>query len=90
MIDLDLVATVNWHSSHGDKLRAMRGKLSRRKLADMVARNGGRLSHQYIQLMENPSLPKAPRSVSFDLLRHICNVLGRDVQELFDSPKIFS
>jgi hypothetical protein len=90
MIDLDLVNTVVWRRSHAEKLKAMRGKLSRRKLAAMVVQCGGKVSQQYIHLMEAPHLPKAPRSVSFNLLRHICKVLDRDVQELFDSPKIFS
>jgi hypothetical protein len=90
MIDLDLVNTVVWQSSHAEKLKVMRGKLSRRKLAEMVVQDGGKVSQQYIQLMEYPHLPKAPHSVSFKLLRHICKVLNRDVQELFDSPKIIS
>ena len=90
MIDLDLVNTVVWGDCSAKKLRAMRGKLSRRKLAEMVEMGGGQVSQQYIQLIENPHLPKAPRNVSFDLLRRICGCLDRDVQELFDSPKIIS
>jgi hypothetical protein len=90
MIDLDLVNTVVWSEYSAGKLRAMRGKLSRRKLAAMILEDGGQVSQQYIQLIENPHLPKAPRNVSFELLRRICRCLGRDVQELFDSPKIIS
>lgn len=90
MIDLDLVNTVVWNEYSAGKLRAMRGKLSRRKLAAMILEDGGQVSQQYIQLIENPHLPKAPRNVSFELLRRICRCLGRDVQELFDSPKIIS
>jgi transcriptional regulator with XRE-family HTH domain len=90
MIDLNLINTVVWQESSAKKLRAMRGKLSRRELVERVRENGYEVSQQYIQLIENPALPKAPQNVSFQLLRNICQVLGRDVQELFDSPKIFS
>ncbi|HLO84812.1 MAG TPA: hypothetical protein VK203_07345 [Nostocaceae cyanobacterium] len=80
---------VFWKESFAHKLKAMRGKMSRRTLAQQVQeRYGYSVSQQYIQLLETPTLPKAPQSVSFQLLRYICEILERDVQDLFDSPKI--
>ncbi|QLE45765.1 hypothetical protein FD723_36555 (plasmid) [Nostoc sp. C052] len=91
MLELDLITTVAWNPTFGEKLKDMRGKLSRRSLAEEVRlKFDYQVSHQYIQLLEHPTMPRAPKNVSFQLLRHICQILGKDVQELFGSPKIIS
>ena len=91
MLELDLITTVAWKPAFGEKLKQMRGKVSRRSLADEVqSRFDYKVSQQYIQLLENPTMPKAPQNVSFQLLRYICQVLERDVQEIFGVPKIIS
>ncbi|MBD2492317.1 helix-turn-helix transcriptional regulator [Aulosira sp. FACHB-615] len=91
MLELDLITTVAWKPAFGEKLKQMRGKVSRRSLAEEIqAQFDYRVSQQYIQLLENPNMPKAPQNVSFQLLRYICQVLGHDVQEIFGSPKIIS
>jgi hypothetical protein len=91
MLELDLITTVAWNQVFADRLKEMRGKVSRRLLADEVqSRFDYKVSQQYIQLLENPTMPKAPHNVSFQLLRYICKVLDREVQEIFGSPKITS
>ncbi|MBN3945234.1 MAG: hypothetical protein HWQ38_01570 [Nostoc sp. NMS7] len=91
MLELDLITTVAWKPAFGEKLKQMRGKLSRRSLAEEIqGRFDYKVSQQYIQLLENPNMPKAPQNVSFQLLRYICQVLEHDVQEVFGSPKIIS
>jgi transcriptional regulator with XRE-family HTH domain len=91
MLELDLITTVAWKPAFGEKLKQMRGKLSRRSLAEEIqGRFDYKVSQQYIQLLENPNMPKAPQNVSFQLLRYICQVLEHDVQEIFGSPKIIS
>lgn len=89
MLDLDVIASVNWSPAYGERIREMRGKISMQKLADEVTEKFGyNVTKQYIQMMEKPFSPRASKTVPFLLLRYICAALGRDVQEIFDSPKI--
>ncbi len=91
MLELDLITTVAWKPVFAEKLKDMRGKVSRRSLAGEVkSRFDYKVSQQYIQLLENPAMPKAPQNVSFQLLRYICQILGYEVQEIFGSPQIIS
>ncbi|MBD2683566.1 hypothetical protein H6H03_39690 [Nostoc paludosum FACHB-159] len=89
MLELDIVASVNWNATYGERLREMRGKVPMQRLADEVSEKYGyRVTKQYIQMLERPFGEKASKTVSFILLRYICAVLGNDVQSLFGSPKI--
>lgn len=92
MLELDIIAAVEWNQEIGTRLKAMRGKVSRRALAVIVqSEYGYKVSQQYIQLLEHPAMnEKAPSTVSFKLLRYLTQALGRDVYELFNSPKIFA
>lgn len=89
MLELDVIASINWNPAYGERLREMRGKVSMQTLADEVTEKFGyRVTKQYIQMMEKPFGERASKTVPFLLLRYICAALGRDVQEIFDSPKI--
>ncbi len=89
MLELDVIASINWNPAYGERLREMRGKVSMQMLADEVTEKFGyRVTKQYIQMMEKPFGERASKTVPFLLLRYICASLGRDVQEIFDSPKI--
>lgn len=92
MLELDIIASVEWNQELGTRLKAMRGKVSRRALAIKVHDlYGYKVSQQYIQLLEHPfGNEKAPSTVSFKLLRYLTQALERDVYELFNSPKIFT
>ncbi len=90
MLELDLIASVEWNQELGIRLKAMRGEVSCRRLAAKVQDlYEYKVSQQYIQLLEHPEgNEKAPSSVSFKLLRYLTQALGRDVYELFDSREI--
>ncbi|BBD63108.1 hypothetical protein NIES2109_59580 (plasmid) [Nostoc sp. HK-01] len=89
MLELNIVASVNWNATYGERLREMRGKVPMQRLADEVSEKYGyRVTKQYIQMLERPFGEKASKTVSFILLRYICAALGNDVQSLFGSPKI--
>ncbi len=92
MLELDIIASVEWNPDLGTRLKAMRGKVSRRALAAKVQEDYGyKVSQQYIQLLEHPAMnEKAPSTVSFKLLRYLTQALGRDIYELFNSPKIIT
>jgi len=92
MLDLDIIASVEWNADLGMKLKTMRGKVSRRALAVKVMEQYEyKVSQQYIQVLEHPDQKeKAATTVSFKLLRHLTAALGGDVYELFNSPKILS
>jgi hypothetical protein len=92
MLELDIIASVEWTPDLGKKLKEMRGKVSRRALAAKVQEEYGyKVSQQYIQLLEHPEgSEKAPSTVSFKLLRYLTQALDKDIYDLFNSPKIFS
>ncbi|RAM49097.1 MAG: hypothetical protein C6Y22_24630 [Hapalosiphonaceae cyanobacterium JJU2] len=88
-IDLNEIATVNWNKERGEKLRCIRGKHSMQSLVDLIKQKYNySTTKQYIQMLERPVSPKASKTVSFALLRYICDVVGADVRDLYDSPKI--
>ena len=91
MLELDIVASVDWKPEFGKKLKLMRGKVSRRALAQkLIDKYGYKVSQQYIQLLEHPEgNEKAPATVSFRLLRYLTEALNANVYELFNSPEIF-
>jgi hypothetical protein len=88
-IDLNEIATVNWNKERGEKLRRIRGNHSMQSLVDLIKQKYNySTTKQYIQMLERPVSPKASKTVSFALLRYICEVVGADVRDLYDSPKI--
>jgi hypothetical protein len=92
MLELDVVASVDWKPEFGKKLKVMRGKVSRRTLAQKVIdQYGYKVSQQYIQMLEHPEgNEKAPATVSFKLLRYLTEALDTNVYELFNSPEILT
>ncbi len=89
MVELDVIASINWNAAYGERLREMRGKVSMQQLADEVTQKFNYpVTKQYIAMIERPFGDKASKTVSFQLLRYICNILGEDVQDIFGSPKI--
>ncbi|PAX59437.1 hypothetical protein CK510_07035 [Brunnivagina elsteri CCALA 953] len=92
MLELNAIASVEWNPELGQKLKSMRGKVSRRVLAAKVMdKYEYKVSQQYIQLLEHPEgSERAPSTVSFRLLRYLTEALDSDIYELFDSPKIIA
>ena len=88
-IDLNEIATVRWDERRGERLRRIRGNHSMQALVDLIKHNYNYpTTKQYIQMLERPLSPKASKTVSFTLLRYICEVVGADIRDLYDSPKI--
>ena len=88
-IDLNEIATVNWDEERGERLRRIRGKHSMQSLVDLIKQKYDySTTKQYIQMLERPVSAKASKTVSFALLRYICDAVGADVRDLYDSPKI--
>lgn len=71
MIPLQYVSQIRWDSDLGERLRYLRGKLSRRELAIKVQEQGQACTHQYIQKMEDGKAG----SVSLEIIQAICDVL---------------
>lgn len=92
MLELDLIGSVEWNQQLGTRLKEIRGKVSRRALAEKIlTMYDYKVSQQYIQLIEHPEgNEKAPATVSFRLLRYLTEALGSDVYELFNSPEILT
>ncbi|MBW4480732.1 MAG: hypothetical protein KME54_28810 [Tolypothrix brevis GSE-NOS-MK-07-07A] len=90
MLELDIIASIEWNPELGKRLKEMRGKVSRRALAARLQEQYEyKVSQQYIQLLEHPEgNEKAPSTVSFKLLRYLTQALNRDIYDLFNSPKI--
>lgn len=88
-IDLTEIATVYWDKQHGERLRLIRGNHSMQSVVEQIKEKYNySTTKQYIQMLERPVSPKASKTVSFTLLRYICEVVGADVRDLYDSPKI--
>lgn len=94
MIDIRYVAAIRWDEDLAKRLRSLRGKLSRRALAQKTQELGRGVSHQYIQQLEQPSIfterlkSTDSLTVSFDVVEVMCKALNADLAELFDSVKV--
>lgn len=90
MLDLDVIATVNWSPKYGEALRRIRGDLTMQAIAkEVTERYNYPVTKQYINMLEKPFTEKASKTVSFQLLRYICEVANGDICDIFGSPKIF-
>lgn len=88
-IYLNEIATVHWNEEYGEKLRRIRGDHSMQNLVDLIKEKYDYpTTKQYIQMLERPVTPRASKTVSFVLLRYICEVVGADIRDLYGSPKI--
>lgn len=93
MLDLKYIDTVRWDKELGQRLQALRGNMSRRKLAEKSEELGNKVSHQYIQQLEQPEVFIQRKNalyltVSIDIIKTLCTALGAEVYDLFDSAKI--
>lgn len=94
MIDIKYVSAVRWDEKLGTRLKTLRGKTSRRELALRTQSKGNGVSHQYIQQLEQPQIfakrlkTSENLTVSFEVVQVLCEALGVDISDLFDSAKI--
>jgi transcriptional regulator with XRE-family HTH domain len=71
MIPANYVSALKWDKQLGERLKSLRGRVTRRELALKVQESGQRCSHQYIQKLEIGSA----ESVSLDIVQAICSAL---------------
>lgn len=93
MIDIEHIATLKWTQKQASKLLDLRGKMSRRELAEKTEELGTRIAHQYIQQLEQPHiftkrLKSENLTVSREVVEVICKALEADITDFFNSAKI--
>ncbi|MEO1375063.1 MAG: helix-turn-helix transcriptional regulator [Cyanobacteria bacterium J06635_10] len=95
MIDTEYIATFKWTEKQGSKLLSLRGKMSRRELAEKTEELGTGIARQYIQQLEQPHMfIKRIKSdyltVSVEVVQVLCEALGVDITDFFNSAKFFT
>lgn len=94
IVSLQDVATFRWNSQLAEKLRALRGSVSRRELSERTRSLPTPVSEQYIQQLESPHLfigkAKKPKSltVSREIVESLCEALDIGIEGLFWAAKI--
>lgn len=78
MVPLADVAYFNWDKAKGERIRQVRGSVSRRELADRIVAGGQQCSHQYIQKIEEGGAD----SVSSEIIQSICKALGASLSQI--------
>ncbi|MEG5173258.1 helix-turn-helix transcriptional regulator [Microcoleus sp. B3-D7] len=71
MIPLEYVARISWTEELGARLKRLRGKTSRRALAEKLTAANYDYSHQYLQKIEDGRALTVP----LDLVLAICEIL---------------
>ena len=95
MIDVEYIDRVRWDSELGDRLKNLRGKTSRRKLADRTTELGRRVPQQYIQQLEQPNfsinrLKSNHLTVSLEVIRVLADALDVELTDIFTKSAIIS
>lgn len=78
MIPLEYVGRLNWNAELGQRLKALRGKTSRRQLALRLKYLGHDCSHQNLQKVEEAKAQTVP----LDLILGICKALGASIGDV--------
>lgn len=96
MIDIGYIDKIKWDAELGERLKALRGKTSRRELSNRTKNFGRRVAHQYIQQLEQPEfsinrLKGDHLTVSIDVIKVIAAALGVELIDIFTkSAKVFT
>lgn len=91
MIPLTYIARINWSGELGQKLKRLRGELSRREVEERTKALGEKCSQQYIYRLEDgkpgdESLP-LPETISLPMLLVLCKAIDADLSQLI--PTMF-
>ena len=84
MVKLCDVAYFRWDADKGARLKQLRGKITRRSLAEKLKNSEHKCSHQYIQTLETGKA----NSVGRDLMLAVCEAIGADIGEILTTVKI--
>jgi hypothetical protein len=95
MIDVKHVATLKWEYTQSNKLNELRGFMPRRQLEQKTIELGLKVSHQYIQQLEQPEnhvarLKSKTLTVSIDVVKVLCEALDADIDYFFTSSQFSS
>jgi DNA-binding Xre family transcriptional regulator len=90
MIPLEWVVLVAWNKECGQKLRELRGKTSRREIAEGIVKQGVECSQEYVRKLESGDAS----AVSTSILIALCKTLDADPSAIIpiidaNVPKIF-
>ncbi|MCC5641113.1 hypothetical protein LC593_35890 [Nostoc sp. CHAB 5844] len=93
MIDVEHVATLKWGTIQAKKLTQLRGFMPRRLLEEKTVELGLRVSHQYIQQLEQPEnyvkkLKSKTLTVSVDVVNVLCEALDANIDYFFSTSQI--
>lgn len=84
MIPLEYVARLAWDENLGKRLKALRGKMSRRELAEKLRGRGISCSHQGIQQIELGGW----ETVDLNLILAMCEEFGISVGQLIPLVRV--
>ncbi len=95
MIDIEHIATFKWGNAQATRLAELRGSMSRRQLEQKTIDLGLKVAHQYIQQLEQPDyyanrLKSGTLTVSIEVVNVLCQALGADITDFFDTAKIIT
>ncbi|RUT03487.1 hypothetical protein DSM106972_051260 [Dulcicalothrix desertica PCC 7102] len=95
MIDIDHIYSLKWTSQQALTLQALRGEMSRRYLSEVTENLGHKITHQYIQQLEQPHifvrrLKSDNLTVSVEVVQVLCKAFKVDISAFFNSAKIFN
>jgi hypothetical protein len=88
MIDVKYIDRVTWDYELGEHLRALRGRISRRKLSDKTSALGRRVSQKYLYQLEKPKstinrLKSNHLTVSLDIIQVLAKTLEFELTDIF-------
>jgi hypothetical protein len=88
MIDVKYIDRVTWDSELGEKLRALRGRISRRKLSDKTSALGRRVSQPYLYQLEKPNssihrFKSNHLTVSLNIIQVLAKALEVELTDIF-------
>jgi DNA-binding Xre family transcriptional regulator len=84
MVPLDWVVMLAWNKECGNNLRLLRGKNSRRKIADALLNQQVECSQEYIRKLENGEAA----SVSTKIITAIAKTLGVELIEIMTDLRV--
>lgn len=86
MVPLTDVAFFHWDKDKGSRVKRLRGKVSRRELAEKLRAIGCQCSHQYLQKIEDG----AAETVAAPIVSAICETLGVGLSEIIPTIAVSS
>lgn len=84
MVPMEWVVMLAWNAECGINLKSLRGKRSRREIADALFQEGVECSQEYIRKLENGEAA----SVSTKIITAIAKTLGVELIEIMSDLRV--